>query len=294
MSDFSLYKDSHEKQHLRRAYWLPLLRRRKELRQQRIRYLTLPGRELTEIRLFVEGDDPVIEGMSDLVLCERKVFDYYRIARDLPLLKYKQLAEIPTISRGEVEELLLGGHLDMSLPVDAANFDYEGGAWGNHRAEISRKIEALRTLIERQEKHQRAFTLLLTVSGRGSTSALEEVLTDYRSAFSDKTWEGVTGLPSHAKVLDALPVILIHFGASSGFDVQCVGRYTYIGLKTRMLSFALEFDLLPPAGLRSATEQRATTERQRVRETLSQPTIELSWDEAAGIVREEAYDLTVA
>src|SRR5690349_5116087 len=94
------YLGGVEKAHVREHCWLPLLRERKEKAGGRIKYLTLPGRQLTEIRDLVEGG--VVEGPEDLILLEREIMDYYIIVRDAPLLNYKYRVEPSVVIHGDI------------------------------------------------------------------------------------------------------------------------------------------------------------------------------------------------
>lgn len=292
MSDLSTYRDSPEKQHIRSQLWLPLLKRRKEAKGSRIKYLTLPGKHLTELQLLVEAG--LIEGMNDLLLCEARVLEYYQICRDLPSLLYECPAEIPTIALGRVEDLISDGRLNDHLPIDAANLDFEGGAWGSNRSETSKKLEAIQQLIAVQGQSRHPFTLFVTLSSRGGgESILEAVLEEYRTVFEEDVWDGIAGLPHHGKVLKAFPVILIHWGIDNDFDTLCTHRYTYVGtgMSTRMLKFAFEFEPLEMSQFGSATAHKLRKERQRVREVLEQATIELKFDEGTQVI-ERTYDAT--
>src|SRR5207245_2914233 len=99
---------------IRSTCWGPLLSNRKQRLARRLRYLTLPGRDLLEVRLLVE--EGTIQGLADLVLCEREVFDFYWIAQSLSLLPFQAKAEVPELALGTVEDLICGGHLSRSFP----------------------------------------------------------------------------------------------------------------------------------------------------------------------------------
>jgi len=293
MRDFSIYQDSPEKQYIRNNLWVPLLNSRKEAKRSRISYLTLPGKHLTELRLLVDAG--VIEGMNDLVLCERRVLEYYQICRGLPSLKYKYPAEIPTIALGRIEDLISDGRLDDHLPIDAANLDWEGGAWGSNRTETSTKLNSIQQLITKQGQSDHAFTLFVTISSRGGgESVVERVLEDYRRAFGEDIWLDIVDLEHHSKVLKAFPIILLHWGIAKGFNTRCTHRYTYVGtgMNTRMLKFAFEFEPIDMPLYKSAIDHMRNIERQRIKEVLAQSTIEIIFDEETDQVVERAYDAT--
>ncbi len=285
MNEISSYKDSLEKQHIRSNCWVPLLKSRKGARE-RLKYLTLPGKMLTEIRLFAE--ERIILGMNDLTLCESRRLEYYQICRDLPEISFFRPAEIPTVGFGNIEDLVLGNHLESRFPFDAINLDFEGGAWGS--SESSLKMDTIRHLIEKQGESRRSFTLFLTLSTRsGGTSVLDEVLTPYHEDFSEYA-ASIEKMRPHQKHLYVLPIILIHWGFKMRFDVSIVRRYTYIGLETRVLMFAFEFDVIQDSDWNSSVTPLAHKERQRVREALNETPIELVLDAESSQVIEKAYN----
>jgi hypothetical protein len=118
---------------------------------------------------------------------------------------------------------------------------------------------------------------------------LVQVLESYSKDQPD-LWTELTDLPAHAKALKALPIILIHWGVAENFDVECTHRYTYVGLRTRMLSFALQFVPLTIPRYQSAIGELLKSERRRVEEVLERPITELRFNELIGEVDVKVYE----
>lgn len=201
------YLGGVEKAHVRAQCWMPLLENRKRSAGRRIRYVTLPGRQLSELRDLV--DKKVIEGPNDLVLIESDLMDYYRILKGAPLLDYRCKVEPVVVLHGDINDLILQQKLDPFLPADAINLDYCGFFWGTETM-ASRKWSAVKRLIEVQGRRgsgeqAHPFTLLLTVQGRGDAKEhIDETLHEYREDVGDE-WERIAGYPYHGKLLYALP-----------------------------------------------------------------------------------------
>ncbi len=290
-----------EKAHVREQCWYPLIGARKEQAGRRIKYLTLPGRRLTELRELVKTN--VIEGPNDLILVESNLLDYYIILRDAPLLPYRYRVEPITVINGNLDALLNDSVLDRFLPVDAVNLDYCGFFWGGDNI-ATQKWNAVKRLITVQAKHEtsgepRAFTLLLTVQGRGDgNSSIARALDEYREDVGLQ-WDEIEKLPYHGRLLYALPVMIIHLGAGVGYDVRCTHRYTYrprsVEGTATMLSFGFTFEVFSPtSGATSSTRERAELDAQRCKEVLETRPIRVAFQPDNQTVIEDEYDAGIS
>ncbi len=290
-----------EKAYVREQCWYPLIGARKLQAGRRIKYLTLPGRRLTELRELVKTN--VIEGPNDLVLVESDLLDYYIILRDAPLLPYHYRVEPITVINGNLDALLNDGMLDRFLPVDAVNLDYCGFFWGGDNI-ATRKWNAVKRLIEVQTRHEtggepRPFTLLLTVQGRGDgSSSIARALGEFREDVGSQ-WNDIESLPYHGRLLYALPVMIIHQGVGAGYDVRCTHRYTYrprsVDGKATMLSFGFTFEVFSPtSSATSSARERAELDAQRCREVLETRPIRVVFQPDNQTVIEEEYDARVS
>jgi len=287
-----------EKAYVREQCWYPLISERKQRAGQRIKYLTLPGPRLTELRELVKTN--VIEGPSDLILVESNLMDYYIILREAPLLPYHDRVEPITIINGDLDALINDGVLDRFLPVDAVNLDYCGFFWGGDKIE-TRKWNAVKRLIEVQARHElggspHAFTLLLTVQGRGDGSdSIASALGEFSEDIGTQ-WDEIKGLPYHGRLLYALPVMIIHLGIHQGYDVRCTHRYTYrprsVEGKATMLSFGFTFEVFSPTNTAtSSAREFADLDTQRCKDILKMRPIRLVFDRETQAITEEEYEV---
>lgn len=292
------YLGGLEKAYVRENCWYPLLQERKILVGGRLQYLTLPGKQLNELRDLVEKK--VIEGPQDLVLIERDLMDYYAIVRDVPLLPYKYRVEPFVIINGDANDLIMKGKLDGHLPIDAINLDYCGFFWGTDNL-ASDKWKSIKRLIEVQAQHRvgeqpRPFTLLLTAQGRGAAhESLSDALLEYQADVGEH-WSAIEQYPYHGKLLYALPLMIIHAGFGKGYDVRCRYRYIYrpisVGGSAMMLSFGFTFEPLPHASdTISGIKQHAHLEQQHCTEILTSKPKHIEFDKSSQQLKpEEDYD----
>jgi len=298
------YLGGLEKARVREQCWLPLLRQRKADVGGRIKYLTLPGRQLTEIKALIDTQhDPIIEGLDDLIFVEREIMDYYTVLRDAPLLAFRSRVEPAVVIHGDINDLIRGGKLDEFLPIDAVNLDYCGFFWGTENIATT-KWNAVKRLIEVQAEHSRGssprpFTLLLTIQGRGDGSnSIAGALQEYKDDVGEE-WGQIAAYPYHGKLVYALPLMVIHAGYRLGYEVKCTHRYVYrpdsVGGRAKMLAFGFNFDLPAPiSDALSLTRQLFTLEQSHCREVLTTKPIHLTYDAQTQELGESFFDPTTS
>lgn len=296
------YLGGMEKARVREQCWLPLLKSRKTLTGRRIKFLTLPGRQLTEIKALIDVQNgPIIEGLDDLIFVECEIMDYYTVLKEAPLLPYLSRVEPAVVIYGDINDLLLKDKLNKFLPFDAVNLDYCGFFWGTDNI-ASTKWNAVKHLIEVQSRSglstsPHPFTLLLTVQGRGDGStSISDTLQGYKDDVGEQ-WNQIASYPYHGKLVYALPLMLIHVGYSLGYEVRCTHRYVYqpssVGGRAKMLTFGFTFDVpAATSDTMSTTKQLFTLEQTHCTEVLITKPVHLIYNVQTQELREDEFDPT--
>lgn len=137
---------------------------------QQLSYLGLPGQYLLDILSWREflGHATAIEGI-----------DNEDIKQDLRLCVMKnRLERMVEIIYGDIDDILRlpGNPMTLSWPYHICNLDYCGGLVNKTDENISNRLEAIRSLIVRQEGHP--FLLFLTLNLRDDDKGEMDVLLD--------------------------------------------------------------------------------------------------------------------
>lgn len=243
----SEFKDSVKKQEVREHGWLPAVEKRLEIIRKEepeafIRYLCLPGRDLTDVKLL-QG-----HGLIDLdkvVACEIEPRHYY------DMLTYFSRGE--NVYLGEIETLILNGTLNEHFPFDVINFDWCGQCFKARKGSYSRKIEAIERTIGLQGEKNTSFHLFLTFMGarddRRGQKIINEILSEYKDIeghikgeLGKDDWEEIMNQKHYEKLLQIIPLIVVHLGFKYFFDTRCLNKYTYVGHRARMIKFIFSFN----------------------------------------------------
>ena len=148
------------KNSIRRNYDKPIIRKFSEQKKRKLIYFGLPGRNMTDVFEWEEHIGKIIAVEIDEI--ERHLLMVTAFQKGLD-------AELHVFV-GDVDKLLLEGCDQYETPLDCTfdliNLDYYGGLIYKDLRGDSKRIEALRKLVERQRVDKQDFLLLLTFNTR--------------------------------------------------------------------------------------------------------------------------------
>lgn len=235
------------KNSIRLNYDKPIISRFSEQKSQKLIYFGLPGRNMTDVIEWKEYIEKIFAVEID------------EIERHLIMVTAFQnrLDKMLEVFVGDIDELLLRGCDKYETPLDCAfdliNLDYYGGLIYKDLKGDSKRIEALRKLIERQRLNKQDFLLLLTFNTRNRDEDEFDKTLDQIDLELDSV--GLDVSPSIDWYIDArydykikvyAIYILNRIGAANGFFLNnkiLQPPVTYLGTShRRMVHFALPFN----------------------------------------------------
>lgn len=160
------------------------------------------------------------------------------------------------ILRGDVDYVLTSWRDDEGFSprvdcVDLVNLDYCGGIMYKDFAGRSRRIKAIKELIQRQGEHQRDFLLLLTVNARMKDrgelndtirSIGERLTSDYKSINCQDTIAWYLRQPFDQRLHVYVPYVLDKIAAPNSFMLDPLASISYSGTgNVRMIHFVFKF-----------------------------------------------------
>ena len=190
---------------------------------------------------------------ESIAFCEKDAERYTRIYNCLPGARGY---------RGTFEKFVGAGDIGFTdsarkwFPFDVINLDFSGSMFRHEDSNTSKVMDAILKMFMIQEFKKQSFSLFLSVPaiGKWDDEKGKKQLTDclnvnlanketikFKEAFEQK-------YPSkkidsyHKFLLVAVPKIIIKYGQSKNFDVDCLDRFTYIGenASTKMVSFIFD------------------------------------------------------
>jgi hypothetical protein len=245
-----------EKWFIRELWAKFALNRKKKNKKQYIRLLTLTSIKAYDIILLCEKGliQTTETGYSpeSVAFCERDPERYTRIYNTLPGAKAYQGTFEDFVGAGDI------GYTDRArkwFPFDVVNLDFSCPMFKHRGRKTSRLIEAILKMFMIQSFKKQSFSLFLSVpavkkwddeEGRKQLSDCLKVnlrgkeTTKFREVFKQKYPKKIDGY--YKFLLVAVPKLIIKYGQSQTFDVDCLGRYTYIGetARTKMVSFMFD------------------------------------------------------
>ena len=222
-----------------------------------IRLLTLTSIKAYDIKfLFKKGLIQTTEtGYSpgSITFCEKNSERYTRIFNNLPGARAYQ---------GTFEDFVGAGSIEFTerakkwFPFDVINLDFTGPMFRHAERNTSKVMDAMLKMFMIQDFTKQSFTLFLSVpaiKGGDDDTGIKQ-LSDcldvnlasketmkFKEVFEQKYPS--KKINSHYEfLLITVPKIIIKYGQSKNFDVDCSGKYTYIGenAQTRMVSFIFD------------------------------------------------------
>jgi hypothetical protein len=258
-----------------RYLWLKYAEeRRKKASKDFIKFLTLPGAECFDIRLFKQqgllkttatGFDP-----EHVAFCERDPERYARIGNLLPQARrfngsYETLMGVGTSGFTRTA--------DRWFPFDVINLDFSGPGFNQPGSSTSRTADAILKTFKLQKSKRSAFSLFITLAANPvwndvtGKRQLEQCLKSNLTAGSHPEFakEFITRYPKalaigsptyqnmqyHEFLLVTVPKLIIKYGSEEWFLVICQEKVAYIGEghSTRMVTFCFECEFIGlPAG----------------------------------------------
>lgn len=284
------YQDTPNKSLIRNSWDLPILSSYSNSIGRRLAYLGLPGVKIHDLLDWkdVLGYRTAVEFLQKSG--EQRETQLRNINRLQMNVMLHDLDSNWQILRGNIEDVILDGYdLDGMPPAlndgavpyarryeyDVYNLDFFGGlGYADMRGE-SKRIRALRKLLERQKGH--SFLLLLTINVRDTvgneiSAYLEETALQHRydvELFEILSWysKGGRGQKKY-KLKAAVPLCLQEFGRSSYFSCYCYPPVVYQGHKrATMVHYVFRMNFVPNRNFPVPQEQE-------VKELLSMPLVE--------------------
>jgi len=190
---------------------------------------------------------------ESIAFCEKNPERFTRIYNCLPGARAYQ---------GTFEEFVGAGRIVFTdnarkwFPFDVINLDFSGPMFRHAERNTSKVMDAMLKMFMIQDFMKQSFTLFLSLpavkkwdddTGRKQLSdCLTVNLTSketikFKEAFEQK-YPSKQINSYYQFLLVTVPKIIIKYGQSKNFDVDCLGKYTYIGenAKTKMVSFIFD------------------------------------------------------
>jgi len=190
---------------------------------------------------------------ESVAFCEKNPERYTRIYNCLPGARGYQ---------GTFEEFVGAGNIGFTdrakkwFPFDVINLDFSGPMFRHEDSNTSKVMDAILKMFMIQEFTKQSFTLFLSVpavkkwddeTGRKqlsdclSVNLTSQETTKFKEAFEQK-YPSKQINSYYQFLLVTVPKIIIKYGQSKNFDVDCLDRFTYIGenAQTKMVSFIFD------------------------------------------------------
>lgn len=256
LEDDRVYNTS-EKWFVREQWVNFALKRRDKNKRKFIRLLTLTSIKTFDIILFSKNGliQTTETGYSSesIAFCERDNEVFTRIYNNLPGAR---------AYRGTFEEFVGAGSIEFSnpakkwFPFDVINLDFSSPMFRQKERNTSKVMDAISKMFMFQDFTKQSFTLFLSLPAieKGDDDAGKKQLSDclnvnltseetikFKEAFEQKyPFKQIDFY--YQFLLVAVPKIIIKYGQSKNFDVDCLDEYTYIGenARTKMVSFIFD------------------------------------------------------
>lgn len=234
------------KNSIRLNYDKPIIRRLSEQKNRKLVYFGLPGRNMTDVIEWKDHIGKIIAVEIDEIERHLLMVTAFQNGLDTELKVFV----------GDVDDLLIRGYdgyeTSLDCTFDLVNLDYYGGLIYKDLKGDSRRIEALRKLIERQRVNKQDFLLLLTFNTRNRdekefNKTLDQIDLELDSVGLDVSpsieWYKDAHYDYKLKVYAIY--ILNRIGVANGFflDIEMLQPpVTYLGTsRRRMVHFAIPF-----------------------------------------------------
>ena len=190
---------------------------------------------------------------ESIAFCEKDYERYTRIYNRLPGARGYLGTFEKFVGAGDI------GFTDSArkwFPFDVINLDFSGSMFRHEDSNTSKVMDAILKMFMIQEFMKQSFSLFLSVPAirKWDDDKGKKQLTDclnvnlasketikFKEAFEQKYPS--KKIDSHHKfLLVTIPKIIIKYGQSRNFDVDCLERFTYIGenANTKMVSFIFD------------------------------------------------------
>ncbi len=239
-----------------REKWAYFASNRKSKNKRKfIRLLTLTSTKAYDIALFSKKEliQTTETGYSpeSVAFCERDHERYTRIHNTLPGAR---------AYLGTFEEFVGAGGIGFTdrarkwFPFDVINLDFSGPLFKHQERNTSKVMDAILKMFMAQDFMKQSFTLFLSLPavrkwdddvGRKqlldclSINLTSQETTKFKDIFEQK-YSSKEINSYYEFLLVTVPKLIIKYGQSKNFDVDCLERYTYIGAKTKMVSFIFD------------------------------------------------------
>lgn len=266
----SAFKDSYEKQYVRRNLWLIEIKSFiRKIQEKNPKYLCMPGQKAIFAKILVKEN---ILSFDNIIACEINKNIANDISVELPGCKIirgniDRLLGIPlehskkelSSSEQKIQEKLLS-----LFPFDIINLDYEGEAIPLDENNLSYRVKVWQTIIERQY-NSNPFIFLINTLGQPNRglkeehtkiirdNIIKEIASEVKHDVVSRMWKEVDSLDKkqlsykHSRIcLYAVPIKIIFLGFPRFKVSLLTSPYTYIGKsggnKSRMICFAFLFE----------------------------------------------------
>lgn len=190
---------------------------------------------------------------KSIAFCEKSPERFTRIYNTLPGTRAYQ---------GTFEEFVGAGHIGFTdrarkwFPFDVINLDFSGPIFKHKKRNTSKIMDAMSKMFMIQGFSKQSFTLFLSLPAikRGDDEAGRRQLNNCLSVnlasketkefkeFFEKKYPTKKINRYFEFLLVTTPKLIIKYGQSENFDVDCLGKYTYVGetARTKMVSFMFD------------------------------------------------------
>jgi len=172
---------------------------------------------------------------------------------------YEGILEITQVLAGDIDDIMLNGvdskGFEVKFGFTLVNLDYQGGVLYKQLAGGSKRISAIKKLIERQSETRKSFLLFLTVNARnrdqreldltlrGIGRTLEKYRIDARDVIE---WYANPKAGYDFKMKVYVPYLLSEIASLNHYRLVPFPPVTYIGTNSvRMMHFSFRMDFVP-------------------------------------------------
>ena len=224
--------DSPEKNEVRTQLWLPAIREairrvKRNYPWRNPRYLTFPGPNCLDLRLFVDQEG--LFSLGDVLGVEVGEEVAKAILGVYPRIQ---------LERGRFEDVVHNQRFSRLFPFDVVNLDFDGNCFDNRFGGVPLKLRAIDRTFELQATAYTSFDMFLTFEasyqeGRPAADRDVEMI-----LYDQATRLGTSGRYLHVatdgiqtdfyqSLLDVIPSVVIRLGWEAGFDTALVNRAYY-------------------------------------------------------------------
>lgn len=198
------------------------------------------------------------------ILCWKELLRHFAaVERDQDLIEHRLLStafkrnidrELELL-RGDIDEVMskwkdVDGRVPSLRSYDVLNLDYEGGMMYKDLQGSSRRLAAIRQMIQRQANEKQDFLLLMTVNTRNRDSKeFDNALQDIQDQLSEygidasEVVDWYKGQGYHYKLKVYVPYVFDSIAGSSRYVVRYHPPVTYLGSSSRrMVHFVMQME----------------------------------------------------